>query len=69
MVLTKKLDPDYYLDLRDGYENVQNQITANKNLESLALHNGLFLSWFDPENIPDQIDLVLKGIKAEGLLR
>ncbi|QBO57421.1 deoxyuridine 5'-triphosphate nucleotidohydrolase [Chryseobacterium salivictor] len=68
-VLTKKLDPDYYLDLREIFEEVHQQIVKNKSLEDLTLHNGLFLSWFDPENIPDHIDLILKGIKAEGLLR
>lgn len=69
LVLTKKLDPDYYLDLREIFEEVQQQILQNKSLEELALNNGLFLSWLEPENIPDDIDLVLKGLKAEGLLR
>ncbi len=69
LVLTKKLDPDYYLDLRENYEAVHEGILNNKSLEELTLHNGLFLSWFDPENIPDQIDLILKELKADGLLR
>ena len=69
MILTKKLDPDYYLDLGENFEEVRNQIKLNKRLDELALHNGLFLQWFEPENIPDQIDLILKGIKGEGLLR
>lgn len=69
LVLTKKLDPDYYLDLREIFEEVQQQILQHKSLEELALNNGLFLSWLEPENIPDDIDLVLKGLKAEGLLR
>ncbi|QOW10836.1 deoxyuridine 5'-triphosphate nucleotidohydrolase [Kaistella flava (ex Peng et al. 2021)] len=69
LVLTKKLDPDYYLDLRESFEEVHQQIVKNKSLEDLTLHNGLFLSWIDPENIPDNIDLLLKGIKAEGLLK
>lgn len=69
LVLTKKLDPDYYLDLREIFEEVQQQILQNKSLEELALNNGLFLSWLEPEKIPDDIDLILKGLKAEGLLR
>lgn len=69
MILTKKLDHDYYLDLGENFEEVRNQIKLNKRLDELALHNGLFLQWFEPENIPDQIDLILKGIKGEGLLR
>ena len=69
LVLTKKLDPDYYLDLREIFELVQKQISENKSLEELTLHNGFFLSWLEPENIPDDIELILKGIKAEGLLK
>ena len=69
LVLTKKLDPDYYLDLRGIFESVQKQILDNKSLEEMTLHNGFFLSWLDPENIPDDIDQLLKGAKAEGLLK
>lgn len=69
LVLTKKLDPDYFLDLREVYESVQNQLSSSKNLEDLALHNGLFLSWLDPEHIPEDIDQILKGLKADGLLK
>lgn len=69
LILTKKIDPDYYLDLREPYEEVKKEILQNKNLEQLALHNGLFLSWFEPENIPEHMDVILKKIKAEGLLK
>lgn len=69
LVLTKKLDPDYFLDLREIFETVQKQITDNKVLEELSLHNGLFLSWLEPYYIPDDIDQILKAIKADGLLK
>lgn len=69
LILTKKLDPDYFLDLRESYDAVHQEISNNKSLEELTVHNGLFLSWLEPDNIPDQIDLILKGIKAEGLLK
>ena len=69
LVLTKKLDPDYFLDLREIFETVQQQLNSNKSLEELSLHNGLFLSWLEPDNIPDDIDQILKGVKAEGLLK
>jgi hypothetical protein len=69
LILTKKLDPDYYLDLRENFEEVATQIRLNKSLEQLTLQNGLFLSWLEPEDIPQEIDLILKGIKSEGLLR
>lgn len=69
LILTKKLESDYHLELREDFENVQNQILANKTLEEMTLHNGLFFAWFEPENIPDHIDMILKEIKSEGLLR
>lgn len=69
LILTLKLDPDYFLDLRENYSAVHQQLLTNKGLEELSLHNGLFLSWLEPEHIPDNIDLVYKGIKAEGLLK
>lgn len=69
LVLTKKLDPDYFLDLREIFETVQKQITDNKVLEELSLHNGLFLSWLEPYHIPDDIDQILKAIKTDGLLK
>lgn len=69
LILTKKLDEDYYLDLRENFEEVHQEILKNKNLEQLSLHNGLFFAWLDPENIPDQIDFILKEIKQQGLLR
>jgi hypothetical protein len=69
LILTNKLEPDYFLDLREIYKQVQNQLSTNKPLEELTLHHGLFLSWLDPENIPEQIDLILKDLKLQGLLR
>lgn len=69
LILTKKLDSDYHLELREDFENVQKQILANKTLEEMTLHHGIFFAWFEPENIPDHIDMILKEIKSEGLLR
>ena len=69
LILTTKLDPDYFLELRESYEEVQKEMLQNKPLEQLSLHNGLFLSWLEPEQIPEQIDLIYKQLKSEGLLR
>ncbi len=68
-ILTRKLDPDYYLELKEDYKAVHDLILDNKRLEDLTLHNGIFLSWFKPYNIPEHIDRILKDVKAEGLLR
>lgn len=69
LILTSKLDPDYYLELKEDYKAVHDLILENKRLEDLTLHNGIFLSWFKPDNIPEHIDRILKDVKAEGLLR
>lgn len=69
LILTTKLEPDYFLDLRGNFEEVQSEISKNKSLEQLTLQNGLFLSWLEPDNIPEQIDLIFKQLKSEGLLR
>ena len=68
-ILTKKLDSDYFLELREDFEKVLHQIKENKNLERLAIQNKMNFDWFDPEHIPDDIDLILKKIKAQGFLR
>lgn len=68
-VLTKKLDPDYYLDLRNNYDAVREQILQNRPLEQLTLHNGINMNWLEPENIPNDIDLILKEVKSKGLLK
>ena len=69
LILTTKLEPDYHMDLRENFEEVKKQISENRSLEQLTLQNGLFLSWLEPENIPEQIDLIFKQLKSEGLLR
>ncbi len=68
-LLTKKLDADYFLELKADYDAVNELILLNKNLKEIALDNKLSFAWFDPENIPDNFDVVLKEIKAQGLLR
>ena len=69
LILTTKLDPDYYLDLRENFEDLQKEIRQNKPLEQLSLLHGLFLSWLEPDDIPEDIAMILKGIKNDGLLR
>lgn len=69
LILTRKLDPDYFLDLNQNFEEVKTKIVLNKALENLTLHHGIFVSWLEPENIPEHIDLLYKEAKADGLLR
>ena len=69
MILTTKLDEDYFLELKPYFADVKSQISANDRLEKITLDNGLFLKWLNPENIPEHIDQIFKDVKAEGLLR
>ena len=69
LILTTKLDEDYFLDLKPYLVDVKSQILANDRLEKITLDNGLFLKWLNPENIPEHIDQIFKDVKAEGLLR
>ncbi|AZI66758.1 deoxyuridine 5'-triphosphate nucleotidohydrolase [Kaistella daneshvariae] len=69
LILTTKLDEDYFLDLKPSFADVKSQILANDRLEKITLDNGLFLKWLNPENIPEHIDQIFKDVKAEGLLR
>ncbi|ROI07655.1 deoxyuridine 5'-triphosphate nucleotidohydrolase [Chryseobacterium sp. H3056] len=69
MILTTKLDEDYFLDLKPSFADVKSQILDNDRLEKITLDNGLFLKWLNPENIPEHIDQIFKDVKAEGLLR
>jgi len=69
LILTTKLDEDYFLDLKPSFADVKSQILDNDRLEKITLDNGLFLKWLNPENIPEHIDQIFKDVKAEGLLR
>jgi len=69
LILTTKLDEDYFLDLKSYFADVKSQILANDRLEKITLDNGLFLKWLNPENIPEHIDQIFKDVKEEGLLR
>ena len=69
LTLTKKLDPDYYLELQSEFDTLAELISENIQLEKLSLVHGLQLNWLNPENIPDGIDLIQKGLKSQGFLR
>lgn len=69
LILTEKLDSDYYLELKNGFEILHNLITRNKELSHLSILHGLDLNWLKPENIPEHIALIQKNIKSEGFLR
>lgn len=68
-VLTKKLDEDYFLELKENYDEILDWLSNDEYLTKLSINNGLDFNWFDPEKIPDHIDIIVKEIKAQGFLR
>lgn len=69
LVLTKKLDEDYWMEI-DKYLSVAHEkITANIYLEKLFINNGIDFNWLNIERIPDNFDLIIKDIKNQGFLK
>lgn len=69
LVLTKKLDEDYWMEIDELLRETQTKISENHYLEKLCINNGLDFNWFESENIPDDIDQIMKDIKSQGFLR
>lgn len=69
LVLTQKLDPDYLLELREPFESLKKSILRNEDFKELAWDQGLDMRWLDPDEIPEHMDLLLKDLRAQGLLR
>lgn len=69
LVLTQKLDSDYFLELNGLFEQLHEQILKNSDLAQLALQHGLDLNWLQPENIPEHIAIIQKDLKSDGFLR
>lgn len=69
LVLTQKLDADYFLELNESFEQLHERILKNSELAQLALHHGLDLNWLQPENIPEHIAIIQKDLKSDGFLR
>lgn len=69
LVLTKKLDSDYYLDLRQQFSLIRQYFEDSPLLKQLAAKNKLNLNWLNPEEIPEEIPQILKELKLGGLLK
>lgn len=69
LVLIKKLDEDYWLEIDSSLRELHQKINNNHYLLKLCTNNGLNLTWLNCENIPDNIDLMMKEIKSQGYLR
>lgn len=69
LILIKKLHEDYFLEFKDDLEQIGNLILENPNLQKTAIDNGFDVHWLIDGNIPDEIEQIVKHIRANGLLK
>lgn len=69
LVLTKKLDEDYWMEIDEYLSVAHEKIPANIYLEKLFINNGIDFNWFTTDKIPDHFDLIIKDIKNQGFLK
>ena len=65
----KKLDEDYWIEFDGLLTDIEFKIHETLYLEKLCMNNGVDFNWLKSENIPDDLDAIVKGIKAQGFLR
>lgn len=69
LILTKKLDEDYWMEIDEYLSITYDKITDNIYLEKLFINNGIDFNWLNIERIPDNFDLIIKDIKNQGFLK
>lgn len=69
LILIQKLHKDYFLEFKDDLEQIGNLILENLNLQKTAIDNGLDVHWLIDGTIPDEIEKIVKQIRANGLLK
>ena len=69
LIQIKKLDEDYWMEFDELLIDIDFQIHETLYLEKLCINNSFDFNWLKCENIPDHLDLIVKGIKNEGFLR
>ncbi|SDL94077.1 deoxyuridine 5'-triphosphate nucleotidohydrolase [Chryseobacterium taihuense] len=69
LILTKKLDEDYWMEIDEYLSEVNDKITGNIYLEKLFINNGIDFKWLNVERIPEHFDLIIKDIKNQGFLK
>lgn len=69
LLLIKKLDEDYWMELDELLSELHGKITSNVYLEKLFTNNGIDFNWLTIERIPDHFDLIIKDIKNHGFLK
>lgn len=69
LVLVKKLDEDYWMEIDELLADLHEKINNNHYLQKLCVNNSLDFNWLKCEKIPENLDLVIKEIKNQGFLR
>lgn len=69
LILAKKLDEDYWMEIDEYLRDTQTKISENHYLQKLCINNGLDINWLECEKIPENINQLMKEIKAQGFLR
>lgn len=69
LILIKKLDEDYWMEFDEHLRNILQKVLENNYLQKLCINNGLDFNWFECDNIPENIDQIMKDIKSQGFLR
>lgn len=69
LILIKKLDEDYWMEFDELLREIDLQIHQILFLEKLCVNNSFDFNWLQSENIPTNLDAIVKDIKSQGFLR
>ncbi|MCS3530673.1 deoxyuridine 5'-triphosphate nucleotidohydrolase [Chryseobacterium sp. JUb7] len=69
LLLTKKLDEDYWMEIDEILESIEEKVHQNTYLEKLFINNGIDFNWLTSDRIPENFDQIIKDIKSQGFLR
>lgn len=69
LLLTKKLDVDYWMEIDEYFDELKGKILQNNYLSKLFKNNEIDLKWLTSDKIPENFDAIIKEIKSQGFLR
>ncbi|WP_312994412.1 deoxyuridine 5'-triphosphate nucleotidohydrolase [Chryseobacterium flavum] len=69
LVLVKKLDEDYWMEIDEILNKIHKKIHSNHYLQKLCTNNGLDMKWLECNSIPENIEGIIKEMKKQGYLR
>ena len=69
LLLIKKIDEDYWMEFDEILGKIDDKVHENRYLEKLFINNGIDFNWLQSENLPGNLDLIIKDIKSQGFLR